>query len=338
MSQSRPTTILVVGLGSIGRRHARLMSERNDTDVLLCDLDEQFIEETAAELQRPAVGSFQDYAEALATGPDLVFICTPNHLHVPMGLQAITAGCDVMVEKPISDEVASARELVSAAARAGRFLHVGQVMRFDAGLQRLRQLVDDGCVGTLVAGRAMVGSYYTLLCARAPDRLTQPYNVVVDYCHELDFVRWFFGDAKQVTAAATDLGRRERQPRHTAVQVAMTMASGALVQVHMDYLQHPQRRLFEIYGDRGVLTYDMQTGQIQRFESEEPHRFELMSVGDISAHRDDSFRDQLASVLEARATDTPPVVSGEDGLHALAIAQAAITSAEQGSRPVSVVT
>lgn len=338
MSEQDRTRILVAGLGSIGRRHARLISERGDTELSLCDLNEQFIEETCADLHRPASECFQDFGEALAARPDLVFVCTPNHLHVPMGIQAVEAGCDVMVEKPISDRVESARELVAAAEEAGRFLHVGYMLRFDRGLNRLRKLVDEGCVGALVSGRAMVGSYFTLLCARTLDRLNQPYNIVVDCSHEFDFIRWLFGDAEQATATATCLGDRELRPTHNLVQMILTMASGALVQVHMDYLQHPQRRTFEIYGDKGVLTYDMQTGEIRRFEYEEQHRFEMLGVGDVPERRDHWYRDQLGAVLKCRAAGEPPPVSGQDGLRALAIAQAVIDSAEQGGQPMQVAT
>jgi len=338
MNDTPKTRILVAGLGSIGRRHARLISERSDTELSLCELNEQFIDETCADLHRPAAQCFKDFGEALAPRPDLVLVCTPNHLHVPMGIQAIEAGCDVMVEKPIAHEVESARELVAAAREADRFLHVGYMMRCDRGLKRLRSLVDEGCVGTLAAGRSMVGSYFTLLCARTLDRLYQPYNIVVDCSHEFDFIRWFFGDAKQAAATATCLGDRERKPTHNLVQMLLTMDCGALVQVHMDYFQHPQRRTFEIYGDKGVLTYDMQTGEIRRFEYEEQHRFEMLGVGDVPERRDNLYRDQLDAILTCRAAGEAPPVSGQDGLRALAIAQAVIESAEHGGQPMPVAT
>ena len=318
--------IVVAGLGSIGRRHARLLAERPEVELILCDPVAAHLAETQATLPRPA-REFEAYAAALASGPELVFLCTPNQLHVPMGLAAVAAGADVFVEKPIAETVREAEELVGAAAAARRLLHVGYMLRFDPGLLALKRIVDEGGIGALCGGRAMIGSYVTLLNSRQRDKETRPGSLVVDYTHEIDYVRWFFGEVADVQAAGATLGALERLAQPNIFQAQLRMVSGALVQLHLDYLQYPQRRSLELFGDRGTLSYDFMTGEIRRFGFEREHRWTLLDVVPLMERVDQLFRDEHTAVLRCRREGTAPFVNGADGLAALRVAETAIAAA-----------
>lgn len=331
MTTTARTSVLVAGLGSIGRRHARLLAERADVDVLICDPMEKFLEETTADLGKPPRGTYAKYADALAAKPDMVFITTPNHLHVPMGMAAIDAGCDLLVEKPVSDTLEEARKLVEAARRAGRFMAVGYMLRFDMGLARLKSVIDSGGIGTPVGGRAMIGSYITLLNARSPDRASRPGSLVVDYTHEMDFIRWLFGPTDRVMAAGARLGDVELKPEPNVFQTIMMMKNGTLVQIHFDYVQFPQRRIFEVYGDRGTLSYDFMSGEIRHFRHGRDHKWESLDVPPMTQRWDDLFRLEHESILTRRAAGQAPMVSGADGLAALADAQAMLRAAAEGA-------
>jgi predicted dehydrogenase len=320
------TRILVTGLGSIGQRHARLLSERADVELSICDAADEHRAQAKSTFATPPAAEYTDYAAALNAQPDIVFLCTPNHLHVPMGLAAIENGVDVFVEKPVSDSLDEARKLVDAAESAGRFLQVGYMLRLDEGLQKLKHIVEGGGVGNLVGGRAMIGTYITLLNAKSPDRDKNPYSLVVDYTHELDFIRWFFGEVADATAMSARLGDLELKPPPNIFQMILKMQSGALVQVHMDYVQFPQRRIFEIYGDRGTLSYDFMTGEIRHYHFQKEHQWEDISVPPMGERWDDLFRAEHTAILQARAGGIPPLVSGADGLAALQIAERAINA------------
>ncbi|HJY23994.1 MAG TPA: Gfo/Idh/MocA family oxidoreductase, partial [Hanamia sp.] len=109
------TRVLIVGLGSIGRRHARLLSGRTDVELHICDTVPENRSQTLGLLLNSPAGTYSVFSEAIKAKPDIAFICVPNHLHVPLGLQAIEEGVDVFVEKPISDSLDAARNLVDAA-------------------------------------------------------------------------------------------------------------------------------------------------------------------------------------------------------------------------------
>ncbi|MCO5236468.1 MAG: Gfo/Idh/MocA family oxidoreductase [Chitinophagaceae bacterium] len=315
------TKALVLGLGSIGQRHARLLSERSDVEVSLCDISEALRHQAADALVKPPAAVYSLFADALQAQPDIAFVCVPNHLHVPMALQAVQHGTDVLVEKPVSDSLEKARELVTAAEAANRFLQVGYMLRYDEGLITMKAIIDKGEIGNLVGGRAMIGTYVTLLNAKGSDRIDHPNSLVVDYTHELDFISWFFGEVKDIMAMQTRMGDLDLKPHPNIFQIGLKFNSGAVVQVHMDYIQFPQRRIFEVYGDRGTLCYDFMTGEIRHFTVQRAHEWTNKNVLPVTDRWDDLFRKEHESVLMRRSEGLTPFVSGADGLRALEIAE-----------------
>lgn len=318
------TKVLVLGLGSIGQRHARLLSERADVEVILCDINENLRSQALDSLKKPPSDIFSLYPEALESCPDMVFICVPNHLHVPMALQAMERDIDVFVEKPISNSLEEAKELIEVSEKLNRFLQVGYMLRYDEGLIKIKNAIDKGELGNLVGGRAMIGTYVTLLNAKGTERIDIPDSLVVDYTHELDFIRWFFGDVVEIIAMKSRMGDLKLKAQPNIFQANIRFKTGALVQVHMDYIQFPQRRIFEIFGDRGTVYYDFMTGEIRQFSFQRENRWANKNVLPITDRWDDLFRKEHESILTRRLMGLKPFISGTDGLKALEIAEDAI--------------
>lgn len=319
-----PTRVLVVGCGSIGRRHARLLTEHPQVQVLVCDTLPENLE--AALREAPGSVGFDDFDAALATEPDAVFVCTPNHLHRPMAVAALEAGCHVMCEKPLADTVENAEAIAQAAAAADTMLTVGYSLRSHAGLRRLLDLVRAGTCGNIIGGRAMVGTYFTLLCATTPYRMTEPNALIIDYTHLLDYLALLIGPIVRVSAASATLGELPMMPQPNVFSAICTHASGALSQFHADYVQHPQRSMAEVFGDAATLMYDWQSYELRIYRRELPG-YEVETV--VTA-RDDIYRVQIAEFLEQMHGDRIPTCPAEDGVAALRAAMAAVRSAAEG--------
>lgn len=322
------TKVLVVGLGSIGLRHAKLLCERSDVELTICEMVEGNLAKAVSALSNNSVFTYSDLPNALSQKPEVVFICVPDKFHVSVGLQAIESEADIFVEKPVSDSVKSAQKLIATAETAKRFMQVGYMLRLDEGLIKMKKLVEDGQLGKLAGGRAMIGTYVTLLNAKSNDREINPNSLIVDYTHELEFIRWFFGDVIEIKAMSSSIGGLEKRPQPNIVQILLKMEDHALVQVHMDYIQFPQRRLFEIYGDKGTLSYDFMTGEIRKFNFQQEHTWENLDVTPVMDRWDDLFRKEHEIFFERRDTGVPPLVSGWDGLKVLEIAEKVIKALE----------
>ncbi len=314
-------TVLVVGCGSIGRRHARLLSERPCLDVLVCDTREENLQ--AALSEAPGSRGFSDYENALAEGPDAVFVCTPNHLHRPMAVAALEAGCHVLCEKPIADTVDNGEAIAAAAERAAGTLVVGYSLRSHAGLKRLRELVAEGVCGTIVGGRAMVGTYFTLMCATTNYRLEEENALIIDYTHLLDYMALLIGPITRVSAESVTMGDLPIMPTPNVFSLILTHESGALSQMHADYVQHPQRHMTEVFGDEGVLCYDWMAGELRIFD---PQR-EGYHVENVVVGRDDIYRVEHEEFFAAITGEGPPACTAAEGVQALRAAMAAVESA-----------
>ncbi len=323
MVGERPA-ILVVGCGSIGQRHARLLAERADVAVWVCDAVDANLQ--AAVAAAPGTRPYADYTAALADQPAAVFVCTPNHLHRPMSIAALEAGCHVFCEKPLAESVESAREIAAAAAASDRIFQVGYVLRQYPGIKRIVTMVQDGEMGTLIGGRALVGTYFTLMCAQTPYRLREKNVLVVDYTHQPDYLRLIFGQAVRVSAESATLGKLEMMPEPNVFSLMIRYASGALVQIHLDYVQHPQQHILEVFGDRRSVALDFTSGELRVYDRER----EGYQAVQYAFARDDLFRTQIEDFLAAVRGEGAVPVNARDGVAALQVAEAAIASAETG--------
>ncbi len=317
------TVVLVVGTGSIGQRHARLLAERKDVDLWICDQDEVCLQEAQQVVGKAPV--FRDFRVALRECPQVVFICTPHHLHRPMAIAALEAGCDVFCEKPLAETVADAEAVVAVAEQSGRILQVGYVSRFHPAIKKIQKMVAAGELGTLVGGRAVVGTYYTLLAARNRYKVPQENALILDYTHEPDYLGLFFGEVERVSAESGTLGTLELVQEPNIFSMVLRYKSGALVQIHLDFVQYPNRHILELFGDKKTLVYDFFAGELQTFT----HGQDGYHVDHFLIGRDDVMRDQISGFLEVVRSRCAPICTGTDGVTALRIAEAAVRSARE---------
>ena len=132
--------LVVVGTGSIGRRHARLLAKRKDISVELCDSNPQTIIMAMKETgELPVHHSFD---QMLATKPDMVLIATPHQLHTKQTIRALQAGAHVLCEKPMSDQLATARSVLETSLREQQILVYGFSNHFHPGMLKVKKIIE----------------------------------------------------------------------------------------------------------------------------------------------------------------------------------------------------
>ena len=311
--------ILVVGCGSIGLRHLQCLLARDDCRCMACDSDPG-AEERVKKIH-PEIPCFSDYRKALAANPELVIVCTPNELHERFSIEAFENGAHVLCEKPIAHNLESGKRIMEAAERLNRVLAVGYTERFRPAFQYILKKTASGGMGTLIGGRAMVGTYNTLLCAKSNFRDHSFGVLLIDYTHELDMLHAIFGRTADVVCKANSLARDIR-PAPSLAAMLLEYHSGAIVSVHFDYVQHPQRRIMEIYGDRQTLVYDLQANTVAVFDRTRPEP----EVHSFPCERNALFMAEHENIIRAIHSGTPVMVNGRQALDSLEIAEQAINS------------
>lgn len=250
-------TVLVVGCGSIGRRHLRNLKSLGVPTRLAVDPREDRRRQAATEAG--AVG-FETLEEALDWKPTAVIVATPSALHVPVALKAARQGCHLFVEKPLSHALDRVDELIETCQRNRLVTMVGCNYRFDASLNRIKRLVDDGAVGTVATVRAEFGFFlpqfhpYEDYRDFYASQASLGGGVILDRTHELDYLRWIFGDVVEHMCL---YGKRSDLDIDTedVAEIVVRFKSGVIGSVHLDYLQREYRCTACIVGDRGVIEW-----------------------------------------------------------------------------------
>jgi UDP-N-acetylglucosamine 3-dehydrogenase len=316
-------TALVVGCGSIGQRHARLISEHADIEVWACDPVESNLREVAAKAR--IARTFVDHKAALGERPDLVWVCTPNRLHAPVAVDALDAGADVLCEKPLSDTIEAAQTIVDAVEATGRTLLVGYTMRWFPGFQFIDRVVEEGQLGTIFGARVRLHGYRSLEVARTDYRRYEKAALLLDYSHEIDYLRRFLGDVAEAKAFSATMGHRQHIISPNVVTAILRFANGPLATLHFDYIQKPGARELDIFADGGMIHYDTNDDYLSFYQGLEGH---CEHVAVKPADYDDPYRAEIQAFLDAVDGKSPTQVSAKDGLAVLKAVYAIVDSYE----------
>jgi predicted dehydrogenase len=307
---------LVVGLGSIGRRHASNWS--------------------ALGLGPVVVAHQTDDLDAVLSSerPDVVLVTNPTSLHVDTACKAIRAGAHVFIEKPIGHQLPGLPELLEAAKHTRRVLMVGYNLRFHPGLARLKELVQQHAIGKIVSARAEVGEYL-------PDwhpwedyrrsysgRSELGGGAVLTFSHELDSLCWLLGAPRRVMAIAVHASSLETDTEDVA-EIALHFECGALGSVHVDYVRRPARRSLELTGEDGILHWEYEANRLLHYAP--ATRQWRIEEGDRRFDRNDMYLAELRHFAScARGEVQQPLVDGTQGAAILAVASAAKRSSAEG--------
>jgi predicted dehydrogenase len=270
---------LVIGGGSIGKRHARNLISLSQK-VTICDPAEQRRKEALA-----LGAAFQpDYREALKQGFDAALVCTPTSAHVAPAIAALKAGCHTFMEKPISHTLEGTSEIVRLARHKKLITLVGCNLRFYPSLAKAKQLLDSGAIGKPLSARVEFGYYLPYWHPKEDYRTGYSANkklgggVILDAIHELDYVRWFLGEAKAVSCFAGKLSNLKMDTEDTA-EILLKFQSGAVAEVHLDYLQRKYSRNCQIVGEKGTLSWDF-TEKTVAVADEKGRKATVIGAGD----------------------------------------------------------
>ena len=319
----------VIGLGMIGRHHARLLqsSER----VTFAGAVDPGGDRYRAVHDRALV--LESVEELLARGRlDFAVVAVPTDLHLPVVEQLAAAGISMLIEKPLAASSEQARRIVEICDAANVLGAVGHVERFNPALQELRR--------RLLAGQ--VGRLFTTSTVRSgpfPARI-QDVGVVKDLAtHDIDLVSWLSDSAIATVAAQTQhLSGREHEDLVLALGA---LRSGAAFNIVVDWVSPTKVRRTRVLGERGLLEADTLTGDLYFYENGEvgvvwsaAQQFRGVSEGDVTRYalpREEPLRIEHDCFLDLlQGHPSAEVVTLEQGVQIVEAAEAVLESARSG--------
>lgn len=318
----------LVGLGEIGQHHLAAIRDSEHANLAaVCDADLALARRDA-----PAgAAAFAGAEEMLAAGGlDAVSVCLPHHLHLPVGLAVLRAGCDLLVEKPMAISTDACDELIAAAAEAGRRIAVSHNQLFYEPHRRLIELLDSGELGAPRTLRARLGVGGKYGAWRA-DPVAAGGGLLIDAgAHRVYLLRRLGGPVSAVSAVMDAPGEEDR------LSVTLRFASGALGTIDAAY--HGPEGVFddrvEVFAARGLAEVAGCEAYFEGFATDGP-RLRVWRDGGWHGHRAEgswqqSVRDSVHAALRALDGDGAPPVDGGAGRDCVALIEAAYESARSG--------
>ena len=321
--------VLIVGLGSIGQRHLRLARK------LLPAADIRVLRRQAtSEVPEYSNGCFSHIEEAFAFTPQIAAIANPAPFHIDTAQSLANSGVHLLIEKPLSDSLKGVERLLETCHKQGTVLVIGYNLRYLPSLQRFRDLLGKRVIGRVLSVRCEIGQYlpswrpgnnYRLGVSA---RQSLGGGALLELSHELDYLRWIFGEVEWVKATLSrqsDLEIDVEDSAHLTLGFVPESDGHRLIgTVNLDFIRHDTTRLCTAIGEHGSLRWNGLTGEVAVFTSGERQWRQVFSH---THQRDQSYMAEWQDFIACVAESKLPQVTGEDGLKVLEIIEAARDSA-----------
>ena len=324
----------VIGVGSMGRHHARLCADMPGVDLVgIVDTDQETRSQAA---ERYHTGSYADCRALLEdVRPDIAVVSIPTKWHYPVASYLMERGVHVLIEKPLALTVQEGFTLIRLAGEYGVKLGVGHVERFNPAVMALKQRLDAGQLGRIFqVSVRRIGGF--------PPRV-KDVGVAMDLAtHDLDVMRHLVGaDVARISAEiALELDRSLED----LVCGLLRFTNGVIGLLNVNWLSPTKIRELTVHGERGMFVVNYLTQDLWFYENdykdsdwESLQVFRGVAEGRMIRYPvavREPLQVELAAFVRSVVNDEPFPVSGEDGLQAIILAQHLVKAGKQGTNMV----
>ena len=319
--------LAIVGLGSIGRRHLRLISEiRPDIKIIVVRSGHG----SACDEEKMAVKITDSIGDAIKEGIQAAIISSPATLHLKQSLELAKNGIHLLIEKPISHTSDRVKELLKIVNENRITTMVGYVLRYDLGAMKFKNWLDNKVKGKILHARIECGSYL-------PDwRPDQDYRktvsalpelgggVLLELSHELDYLHWFFGNPVDVQAQIRNSGTLDINVEDQA-DLLITSKQGYPITVQIDFNRRHIERKCKVLTTEGELIWDAVNKNVTwKGVNKEQFKYEYNN------ERNSIYRKQLEVFFDCIENDNDPIVTVKDGINVISLIDAVRNASEKG--------
>lgn len=320
-------SVAVIGCGYWGKN---LVRNFNALDSLRMVCDATDTGRNVAQELAPRANIVSDFQQVLASDVQGVAIATPAETHYSLVAQAIQAGKDVFVEKPLALTFEEGAHLVELARQYERMLVVGHVLEYHPAILKLRELIDSdelGKIQYIYSNRLSLG------------KIRREENILWSFApHDVAVILRLVGSIPfQVIAC----GGNYIQPNIADVTITnMLFNNGVRAHIHVSWLHPFKEQRLVVIGNKKMASFDDVAKKLvlydQRVDVKEGEPIPVKGEGEeISFADNEPLRQECQAFLNAMSTRVPAITDGESGLDVLNVLQAAQRSLVMNGEPVT---
>lgn len=274
--KTRKKKILFFGLGSIGRKHAKIIKNSYNYEIIA------FRTKKGQEQNNLKIPEIYNLQEAFQTNPEIAFITNPTYLHMETALECAKRNIHLFIEKPISHNLTNVLELEKEIKKRNLITYIAYNLRFHPIIEKIKEITSNELPIT----------YNVKSSSYMPDwRPNQDYSksysakmemgggVTLDLSHEFDYITWFFGNIEKIEGYCDKVSYLEINSEDI-LEAEVTCETGIKGKIHLDYFtKNPERKIQIKYKD-GIIEADLikntikdKHGKISEFKCEKDETY-----------------------------------------------------------------
>ena len=247
--------ILVVGYGSIGKRHVENLLSISNLEVIVCT------ERNDVSKLKKHAKVYSTIKQCLEEKPDIGIIANETSLHVPTAIKLAEAGLDLFLEKPLSNSLKDVEKLYAIVKKKKLITQMGCNMRFHPCIKKIKSMVEQQKIGKIISAQVQNCSYlpdfhrwedYRKSYAARKDLGG---GVILTQIHEIDYMYWFFQEVENIVSISGKFSELD-VTAEDYVSSLLKFKSKIIGELHMDYFQRPSFRSCKIRGTKGEIYWD----------------------------------------------------------------------------------
>jgi len=248
--------VLIVGYGSIGKRHLENFLQLKDIQLIVYTKrnDLQL-------LKKKGIKVSNSLTECLKENPDIGVIANETSLHIPIAIKLAKEGLDLFLEKPLSNSLKDVKKLYAIVKKKKLITQMGCNLRFHPCIMKIKSLIEQQKIGKIISAQVQNCSYlpdfhrwedYKKSYAARKDLGG---GVILTQIHEIDYMYWFFQEVENIVSISGKFSELD-VTAEDYVSSLLKFKNKIIGELHMDYFQRPSFRSCKIRGTKGEIYWD----------------------------------------------------------------------------------
>ncbi len=322
---------LICGLGSIGQRHLNNLFFLGEDDIIA--YRKRGLPLTGIKRK---IASYDKLESALIQKPDVALITNPTAYHIPLALRLANHGCHLFIEKPLSSSWEGVNQLKRICRKKNLSVFIGFMMRYHPAIRKIKKWLTQGTIGLPLSARVNCGQY--LPSWHPAENYCQSYAAkrilgggpINTLCHDIDLLSWFFGPLKLVFSLANKSSSLKTSTEQN-VEIILGFKNKIIAEVHLDYLQIPPKRIWEIIGSKGRIEFNYYKNLLILYQTDQTKLKYKKTALDFSSQftRNDMFTSEMKEFIQNLKNKEDPEINLTDGITNLKILIATHQSIKQ---------